>query len=158
MIQLKSCTKSYNKTIAVDDVSFTAPANNITGLVGLNGAGKTTILKAIAGIHYADSGTIHVNGIDVLEFPQKTKKICGFISEQAFFNPNYKVYELLETEITLRKSTVTKKEILKTVKKLLLQFSLTTVYKKKIKELSKGYRQRLSFARALCSNPLVLLL
>ena len=158
MIELKSFTKSYNKVPAVSDVSFCVADNSITALVGLNGAGKTTILKAICAMHYADKGFVIVNGFDVAEFSEKVKEQCAFVTEQPRFYPNYTVCELLEIEIKLKSSIVSKKEIFKRVGELLSQFSLQDVYFKKIKELSKGYRQRLSFACAFCGNPSVFLL
>jgi ABC-2 type transport system ATP-binding protein len=158
LIQLKSFTKYYNKVPAVIDVSFCVPDNGVTALVGLNGAGKTTILKAISAIHYADKGSVIVNGIDVVEFSEKVKDQCAFVTEQPRFYPTYTVCELLEIEIELKNHILSKKETYKRVRELVSQFSLQAVCSKKIKELSKGYRQRLSFACAFCGHPSVFLL
>ncbi|OJF77730.1 MAG: hypothetical protein BKP49_01770 [Treponema sp. CETP13] len=163
MIELKSFTKCYKNFAAVKNVSFIAPDNCVTALVGLNGAGKTTILKAISAMHYADIGSVLVNGIEVSESPIKVKRMCSFVTEQPHLYDNYTVSELLETEIklddTIPLSAIrAKKSIENRVFKILKKFSLTTVSGKKTKELSKGFKQRLSFACAFCSDPSVFLL
>ncbi len=158
MIELKSFTKNYGKIKAVDNVSFTAPQKQVTGLVGLNGAGKTTILKAIAGIHFPDSGSILVNGISVEDNPVIVKSQVGFVSEQPNFIPDFRVLEFLKSELEIRRPELSKKEVDEELEKLVESTWIGDVLTKKIKELSKGYRQRLSFARALAGNPSVILL
>ncbi len=155
LIELKNVTKSYKKFCAIKDISFTVPSKSITALVGLNGAGKTTLLKTIAGIHYPDSGTIRVNGIDILQHPIKNKQQIGFVQDNNGFYPDYTVYEILQSDaaISLAKN-VAKSNIIK----VLDICSLNDVQYKNIRTLSKGYMQRLSFARALLHNPSVLLL
>lgn len=164
MVELASFTKYYNKTLAVSDVSFVVPDSCVTGLVGLNGAGKTTILKAISAIHYGDTGSVFVNKINAEQFPKKIKSLCGFVTEQPALYPTYTVCEFLETVLKLKnglysgKEHLKKQELHERVFDLMNQFSICTVSSKKIKELSKGYRPRLSFAYAYSANPSVFLL
>lgn len=158
MIELNSFTKSYGTVTAVKDISFIAPSRAITGLAGLNGAGKTTILKAVASIHYADSGHILVNGLDAHASPLKNKGQTGFIPEQSSFYPDYTVHEFLHREADIVLFTQTKTFRREQIQSVIEQCALSEVYTKKIKTLSKGYRQRLSVARCLLGNPSVLVL
>ncbi len=152
MIELKSFTKQYGNKTVVKDVSFVCPDNKITGLIGANGAGKTTIIKAVCGIHYPTEGTVLVNGLSVEDEPVKTKLNIGYVSENATFPENYFVLEYLNECAYIRK---TKKEQLS---KVIEMFSLESVLQKKISTLSKGFRQRLSFAQAFIHEPSVLVL
>ena len=155
MITLKDFSKAYKNTLAVENISFTAPSNSITALVGLNGAGKTTILKAIAGYHYCDNGSVFVNDIDVIENSVANKQQIGFVCENAQFYNDFTVFEYLnfEASLILEKSNI-KARILEVIS----LFSLNDVLSKKVKTLSKGYTQRLLFATALLNDPPVLLL
>lgn len=155
MIELKDFTKSYGKTIAVDTVSFIAPEKSITALAGLNGAGKTTILKAIASSHYGNFGKILVNNIDAELSPVENKLQIGFVSENAQFFNDYTVLEYLNFHASLLLDKKCKKERVNEVVKM---FSLKEVLTKKIKALSKGFKQRVLFAQALLNDPPVLLL
>ena len=85
MIELRNFTKYYGKTLAADDISFTVEDGHIACLLGRNGAGKTTILKAVCGIHYPSSGTVLVNGIDAVKDPVKIKQITGYAPENPVF-------------------------------------------------------------------------
>ncbi len=162
MIQIENFSKNYGNYNAVKDVSFTAKSGSITGLLGVNGAGKTTILKAICGLHYATKGRVLVHGIDVAENPVKVKEMIGFVSEQPAFFPNFTVKSFLNYSAKIRLGAISKeyskKEIIDSVQNVCEQCSLEPVFYKKIHELSKGYRQRLSFAQALIHNPSVIVL
>ncbi len=152
LIELKEFSKSYGTTRAVDTVSFIAPEKSITALAGLNGAGKTTILKAIASFHYGDSGIVFVNGIDTERNPVQNKKQIGFVSESAHFFSDYTVLEYLNFMSSIVRANKTR------ISEMIRMFSLDDVVSKKIKALSKGYKQRVLFATALLHDPTVLLL
>ncbi len=158
MIALNNFTKSYGKHIAVRDVSFIAPTNSITAIAGLNGAGKTTILKAICSVHYADSGQILVNGIDAFQYPLENKMQIGYVSEQPFFFNDYTVLEFLTYDAQILLSSKNKKQQHEMIYNVLEITSILDVLHKKIKTLSKGYKQRLALARALLTDPKVLIL
>jgi len=161
MIELENFCKEYKKLFSqkisfqVQDVSFCVEKGQIVGLVGANGAGKTTILKAIAGLHYPTSGKIYIgdsfNKFDVEENPNLTKKLVGYVPEKSILPKNIRVIEFLDYIANLHElSNEQKKEAIDFVVK---KCSLKEVLNKKIKELSKGYAQRVSFAQALIFNP-----
>lgn len=163
MIELINFSKKYNSVTAVDDISFTAKNSRITGLLGANGAGKTTILKAVCAIHYASSGKVLVNNISCEDEPIKVKKIIGYVSENPQFYENFTVLDFLKfiadihfckTNIETFANISKKEKIESAVEKC----SLNDVTSKKISTLSKGYRQRLAFAAAILHDPKILVL
>lgn len=153
MIELVDFSKSYEKNLfAVKNVNLKAENGQITGLLGLNGAGKTTIIKAITGNHFATSGEILItekNGFkfNIEENIEKAKKIIGYVPEQIFFPNRLKVEEYIS--LVKMQFSVADEDLEKTVNLC----GLSEVLSKKIGTLSKGYRQRLGFAQALIHNP-----
>jgi len=153
-IEVKGLTKIYGEQKAVDDISFSAAKGEIVGFLGPNGAGKSTTMKIITGYLLADAGTATVCGIDVKDQPLESKKKIGYLPEA---NPLYYdmyVREYLDFiagvhEIKNKKEKI--EEVITTV-------GLTPESKKKIGQLSKGYKQRVGLAAALIHNPEVLIL
>lgn len=160
MIQTENFTKKYGKYTAVKEINLSAQAGCITGLLGPNGAGKTTILKAVCGLHYATSGTVSVQGIDVAENPVAVKELVGYVSEQPALFGSYSVQDFLEYGAKVRLASLDKGKnyYIEAVEKVSSLCNIQSVMDKKIRELSKGYRQRLSFAQALIHDPPVLVL
>ncbi len=162
MIELAHFSKNYGSATAVSDVSFTAKDSKITGLLGANGAGKTTILKAICAIHYATSGSVLVDNINVEDEPLKVKSITGYVSENQRFYENFTVIDFLKFIADVRFSDLSravKASTLKTqIDYAVEACSLNDVTSKKIAALSKGYRQRLAFAAAIMHSPKILVL
>lgn len=158
MIQFIDFGKIYKNSFTIRAMNFTIQPCTITGLVGLNGAGKTTLLKAIAGIHYPDEGSIFVNGINVAEKPLKNKLQTAFIPENIAVPTEFTVKDFLYFHSKL----YTKKKYIPFKKELFLETIhdcfLEDVLEKKIKHLSKGFRQRVMIASGLLSNPQVLIL
>lgn len=154
MIELTHFSKMYDTVPAVSDFSLICAPGKITGLLGENGAGKTTILKAVSARHIATSGTVCVNGIDTKEDPAAVRRLVGFVPEQAQFPPDYTVRELLLMTASLHQITDPKKAI----RDVSALCSIEDVLPKKIRALSKGYRERLAFANALVYVPPVLVL
>ena len=153
MIELVDFSKSYEKNLfAVKNVNLKAENGQITGLLGLNGTGKTTIIKAITGNHFATSGKILItekNGFkfNIEENIEKAKKIIGYVPEQIFFPNRLKVEEYIS--LVKMQFSVSDEDLEKTINLC----GLSEVLSKKIGTLSKGYRQRLGFAQALIHNP-----
>lgn len=158
MIELVDFSKSYEKNLfAVKNVNFKAENGQITGLLGLNGAGKTTIIKAITGNHFATSGKILITEKSGFKFNiedniEEAKRIIGYVPEQLFFPNRLKVEEYLF--LVKMQFSVSEKDFEKTVELC----GLSEVLSKKIGTLSKGYRQRLGFAQALVHNPEIIVL
>lgn len=153
MIELIDFSKSYGKNpAAVKNVNFKAEKGQVTGLLGLNGAGKTTIIKAITGNHFASAGKILISDENGQKFNiendfEKAKKLTGYVPEQIFFPERLKIEEYLL--LLKMQFSVPEKYFEKTVEIC----ALSEVMQKKIGTISKGFRQRLGFAQALIHNP-----
>lgn len=177
MIQLTAFTKSYTSRksapVAVQDFSMLCQTGEITGILGLNGAGKTTILKAITARHFATSGEVLVNGINASENAETVRSITGFVAEEPNLPGEYTVAEYLnmvaelhgvkETQIHADSRRLNKKNTLSSASirvhpRLIETLSLEELLPKKIRTLSKGQRERVNFAQALIYNPRVLVL
>ena len=156
---------SFSGYKAVDDVSFTAGPGSITGLLGPNGAGKTTILKAICGLHYPTAGEVRVMGRDVETFPVEVRSLVGYVSEQPALIASFTAGDFLNYAGELRfagracgAEKTASESLSQAVERVVEECQLNEVFHRPIKHLSKGYRQRLSFAQALLHNPPVLVL
>ena len=98
MIQLINFSKSYSSkkdAFAVEDFSLECKEGEITGLLGLNGAGKTTILKAITARHFASRGSVLIEGIEAGEETEKVRNLTGFVAEEPNLPGEYTVAEYL---------------------------------------------------------------
>lgn len=154
MIVVSHLTKKYGSLTAVDDVSFTAREGEILGFLGPNGAGKTTTMNMITGYISITGGSASIAGYDIYEQPMEAKKRIGYLPEQPPLYPDMTVDEYLGFISRLKKSMLGQKhldEICELVR-------LTDVRGRLIKNLSKGYRQRVGLAQALCGDPEVLIL
>jgi ABC-2 type transport system ATP-binding protein len=153
-IEVKGLTKLYGEQRAVNDISFKAARGEIVGFLGPNGAGKSTTMKIITGYLVADAGEVKVCGIDVRTQPLETKKRIGYLPES---NPLY--YEMYVREyldfIAGVHGIAHKKQ---KIEEVIVTVGLTPESKKKIGQLSKGYKQRVGLAAALIHNPDVLIL
>ena len=155
MIEVKNIVKSYGDKYAVNDISFTVETGEIVGFLGPNGAGKSTTMNILTGYLSANSGTALIDGIDILENPTEAKRLIGFLPEQPPLYMDMTVREYLEFVYDLKKCKFPKKEHLMEICELM---KIEDVYNRMIKNLSKGYRQRVGFAQALVGNPPILIL
>ena len=155
MIEVNNLTKRYGNKLAVDDISFTVKEGEIVGFLGPNGAGKSTTMNILTGYLSATAGDVKINGYDILEDPYMAKKNIGFLPEIAPLYLDMTVKEYLNFVFDLKKCTLDREKHLKDICELV---SITQVYKRVIKNLSKGYKQRVGFAQALVGNPPVLIL
>lgn len=154
-ITVKNITKKYGEQKALDDVSFTIETGNIVGFLGPNGAGKTTMMKIITGFIPPTSGEVYINNVDVLEHSHEIRRTIGYLPEN---NPLYLelyVREYLSFIAGIYKIGKNKKN---RIDEIIEKTGLTLEQKKKIGELSKGYRQRVGLAQALIHDPDVLIL
>lgn len=155
MIIVKHLTKKYGKITAVDNISFKIKKGEIVGFLGPNGAGKTTTMNMITGYLSSTSGSIRVCGHDVLDEPMEVKKRIGYLPEQPPLYLDMTVEEYLRFVCSLKKITLDEDDH---IDELCEMVKLTDVRDRLIKNLSKGYRQRVGIAQALVGNPPVLIL
>lgn len=155
MIEVKNLTKRYGDLKAVDDISFSVDSGEVLGFLGPNGAGKSTTMNIITGYISSTSGTVTVDGSEILEEPKKTKAKIGYLPEIPPLYPDMTVRKYLEFMFDLKKVKLPKKEHVDEVMRLV---GLSEMGGRIIKNLSKGYRQRVGFAQALIGNPPVLIL
>ncbi len=155
MIEARSLTKRFGKKVAVDDISFTINQGEIVGLLGPNGAGKTTTMSMITGFLSSSSGTVSVGGYDILEQPEKAKALIGYLPELPPLYTDMTVKEYLNFVYDLKKCKLHRRRHLAEICDVV---KITDVYNRVIKNLSKGYRQRVGLAQALIGDPQVLIL
>jgi len=156
MIEIRNLTKDYGKIRALDDVSFTVEKGEIVGFLGPNGAGKSTTMNIITGFISSTSGTVRIAGYDVLENPVEAKKHIGYLPEQPPLYPDMTVNEFLDFCAELKKVP---RKVWKSQKRDIMELvKITHVSHRLIRNLSKGYRQRVGLAQALVGTPDVLIL
>ena len=156
MIEINHLVKKYGSHVAVDDLSLTVEPGKIYGFLGPNGAGKSTTMNIITGYLAATSGEVKINGFDVLKQPEEAKKCVGYLPElpPLYMDMTVKEYldfvaELKKIEKSLRAGYV--KEVMEITK-------TEEVSGRLIRNLSKGYRQRVGFAQAVLGYPEILIL
>lgn len=155
MIEVSHLTKKYGSLLAVDDVSFTAHEGEILGFLGPNGAGKTTTMNMLTGYLSITSGRVSVGGYDIMDEPIEAKQRIGYLPEQPPLYTDMTVDEYLRFVCELKRSQLPLEQHLDEICELVL---LKNVRYRLIKNLSKGYRQRVGIAQALAGNPPVLIL
>lgn len=155
MIEVKNLTKQYGSKLAVNNISFSVKEGEILGFLGPNGAGKSTTMNMLTGYISSTSGTATINGIDVLEDPIAAKMHIGYLPEKPPIYGDMTVMEYLRFVYSLKKSKMPRESHLAEICELV---KITEVRKRLIRNLSKGYQQRVGFAQALVGNPNVLIL
>lgn len=155
MIEVKNLTKKYGNHKAVDNISFEVHEGEILGFLGPNGAGKSTTMNILTGYLSATNGTVSINGHDILEEPNEAKANIGYLPEQPPLYPDMTVREYLNFMYDLKKCPLPRQRHIAEICKVL---KIEDVYGRLIKNLSKGYKQRIGFAQALIGNPPVLIL
>lgn len=155
MIEVKNLSKHYGDKIAVNNISFTANDGEILGFLGPNGAGKSTTMNMLTGYISSTDGQALINGIDILEEPMKAKKEIGYLPELPPLYLDMTVKEYLRFVYDLKKCKLPRNTHLADICRLV---KIENVYNRIIKNLSKGYRQRVGLAQALIGNPKVLIL
>lgn len=156
MIELKHVTKRYGATVAVSDLSFRAPEGQIVGLLGQNGAGKTTTLNILTGYFPPNEGQVLVNGMDMLHHPRACKRCIGYLPEKPPLYDEMTVAAYLSFVCQLRE--VEPRAIHGHIQEIMATCGLTDVSQRLVGHLSKGFRQRVGVAQALCGNPPVIVL
>ncbi|MDE6665812.1 MAG: ABC transporter ATP-binding protein [Ruminococcus sp.] len=155
MIEVKNLSKKYGDKQAVKNISFKVEQGEILGFLGPNGAGKSTTMNMLTGYISSTSGQILVNGADIFEDPKKAKSFIGYLPEIPPLYIDMTIDAYLNFVYDLKKCKLPRKAHLKDVCDLC---KITDVRNRIIKNLSKGYRQRVGLAQALINNPPVLIL
>ena len=150
MVEIKNLVKNYGNKNAVDDISFSINEGEVVGFLGPNGAGKSTTMNIITGYLSATSGTVTVGGKDIFHEPLAVKRQIGFLPEQPPLYIDMTVYEYLSFVFELKGCDFNKREHLNEVME---KVKIADVKDRLIKNLSKGYRQRVGIAQAIIGNP-----
>ncbi len=155
MIEVKNLTKQYGQKKAVDDISFTVNDGEILGFLGPNGAGKSTTMNMLTGYISSTSGQALINGVDILDDPMRAKRDIGYLPEMPPLYLDMTVKEYLNFVYDLKKCKLPRRAHLEDVCSLV---KINDVYDRVIRNLSKGYKQRVGLAQALVGNPPILIL
>lgn len=153
-VEVRNLTKIYGEQRAVDDISFAINQGEIVGFLGPNGAGKSTTMKMITGYLEPSAGDINVNGVDVKKIPLDAKKKIGYLPESNALYYDMYVREYLGFIADVHK--INNKQ--QAISNVIEQVGLTPESKKRVGQLSKGYKQRVGLAAALIHDPEVLIL
>ena len=154
MIKIEHLVKNYGSNCAVDDISFEVNTGEIVGFLGPNGAGKSTTMNILTGYLSSTSGKASIAGIDILRDPIGAKKLIGYLPEQPPLYLDMTVEEYLNFNYDLK---CCKLDRAKHLEQVCETVKIKDVYKKVIRTLSKGYRQRVGIAQALIGNPKVII-
>ncbi len=156
MVEVKNLTKMYGNKIGVKNISFTAEKGEILGFLGPNGAGKSTTMNVITGYRAATEGRVFIGGFDISQKPLEAKKKLGYLPETPPLYPELKVKSYLKFICGLKGVSPDKRET--HINEIMELVKITDVKDRLIKNLSKGYRQRVGLAQALVSKPDVLIM
>lgn len=156
MIEIKNLTKRYGQIRAVDDISLTIKKGEILGFLGPNGAGKSTTMNILTGYISATSGSVSVGGYDIMDSPREAKRLIGYLPEQPPLYYDMTVNEYLRFICDLK--SVPLKQRRRQLDEILYLVKIGDMRDRLIKNLSKGYKQRVGVAQALVGNPQVLVL
>ena len=156
MVEIKNLSKYYGRNPAVKGIDFEIRDNEILGFLGPNGAGKSTTMNIIAGYLPSTGGTVTVNGFDITEQASEAKKCIGYLPEIPPVYPDMRVEEYLNFVAGLK--GVPRSERKTQVEDSMKKLHITDMRRRLIRNLSKGYKQRVGFAQALLGNPKILIL
>lgn len=156
MIEIQNLTKYYGNIVGVKDISFTVEKGEILGLLGPNGAGKSTTMNIITGYLPSTNGTVKVCGYDILEEPTEVKKRIGYLPEHPPLYFDMTVIDYLNFVSDLKKAD--KKTRRSQINDIMELVGITNVKNRLVRNLSKGYKQRVGLAQAMIGKPEVLIL
>ena len=156
MIEVKNLVKKYGSHLAVDHLNFTVDTGQIYGFLGPNGAGKSTTMNIMTGYLGATEGEVLINGHNILEEPEAAKKCIGYLPEMPPLYTDMKVNEYLRFVAELKK--IPKPERQEQIEKVMLMVKIMDVQDRLIKNLSKGYKQRVGLAQAVLGFPEIIIL
>ena len=158
MVEVLNLVKDFGDKRALDGISFSIGTGEVVGLLGLNGAGKTTTMNILTGFVSATSGKVSIGGFDILSESAKAKKLIGCLPEQPSFYPEMRVDEHLDFICDLKQFNKDRKIRKNHIGEICERTGISDVRRRMVRNLSKGYRQRVGFAQALIADPSVLIL
>ncbi len=156
MIEVTNLVKRYGQHMAVNDVSFTVNDGEILGFLGPNGAGKSTTMNIVTGYIAATSGDVTINGINIITEPEKAKRHIGYLPELPPVYGDMKVNEYLNFVANIKRVKASEK--VKMIKDIMEIVRISDVSKRLIRNLSKGYRQRVGVAQAMMGYPEIIIM
>ncbi len=156
MIEVKNLVKRYGDHLAVDDLSFTVEKGQIYGFLGPNGAGKSTTMNIITGYIASTEGEVIINGHNILDEPEEAKKSIGYLPEQPPLYFEMTVIEYLKFAAELKK--IPKSDRQQMIDEVMELVKITDMQNRLIKNLSKGYKQRVGLAQAILGYPEIIIL
>lgn len=156
MIEVTNLVKRYGNHTAVDQLSFTVEDGQIYGFLGPNGAGKSTTMNIMTGYLAATEGQVLINGHDIMEEPAEAKKCIGYLPEMPPLYQDMTVYEYLKFVAELKK--LPKKDIKGQIAAVMEKVKISEMADRLIKNLSKGYKQRVGLAQAILGDPEIIIL
>lgn len=156
MVDVQNVTKTYGATVAVNNVSFQASKGEIVGFLGPNGAGKSTTIKILTCYIVPQSGSVSVNGHDVLTDSLEVRRSIGYLPETTALYPDMRVQDYLNFVTRVRRIPAGLRK--SRIDKVVVQTGIQRMMKKAIGHLSKGYRQRVGIAQAMIHDPPILIL
>lgn len=156
MLEVNKLTRLYGDLKAVDDVSFKIAKGEIVGLLGHNGAGKTTIMKMLSGFIESNHGTIEINNISLKDNPKKAQKEIGYLSENLPIYPEMIVADYLDYVSEIKGIAGNQK--ISEIKRVIQATDIESKILSPISTLSRGYKQRVGIAQAILGKPKLLIL
>jgi len=158
LLEVRNLVKKYGDKTALNGVDFHIRSGEVVGLLGLNGAGKSTTMNCITGYIAPTSGTILVGGHDIQKEPDEARSMIGYLPEVFAFYPDMKVREYLDFVCDLKKFSKNRQVRKDHIDKICRKVGIGDLTGRMIRNLSKGYKQRVGFAQALIGDPKVLIL
>ncbi|MGI5976639.1 MAG: ABC transporter ATP-binding protein [Candidatus Limivicinus sp.] len=158
MVKVEHLVKYYGEKLVLSDISFSIKEGEVVGLLGLNGAGKSTTMNILTGYLSANSGTVTIDGHNIFTDANAAKRCIGYLPELFSFYPEMRVDEYLSFCCNLKGVTRNKQEREKHLDSICRRVGIDHVRGRMIRNLSKGYKQRVGFAQALIGNPKLLVL
>ena len=156
MIEVNNLVKRYGDHTAVDHLSFKIEKGKIYGFLGPNGAGKSTTMNMITGYIASTEGTVTIDGHDILDEPEQAKKCIGYLPEMPPLYFDMTVGEYMNFVADLKKIPKDQKKSM--VEEVMEMLKITDMKNRLIKNLSKGYRQRVGLAYAVLGFPDIIIL
>ncbi|MCL1882596.1 MAG: ABC transporter ATP-binding protein, partial [Defluviitaleaceae bacterium] len=152
---MRNLTKKYGLRTAIDDLDFTINSGEIVGFLGPNGAGKTTTMNIMTGFIAATSGDVTINGLDILAEPERAKANIGYLPDTPPVYGDMRVCEYLNFVADIKGVRKGRREMLENI---MAQVSISDISRRLIKNLSRGYRQRVGLAQAMVGEPKVIIM